>query len=445
MSLLKRLTEQAQGRQSGASDAKSELELKRATYAQVTLPAVQSLEAFLQQLVAHLKLVKPQLKQTFELTGYGVFFAIPLTEWSLNVESMPSSQTMVLNWKTRVDTERAPKLALPTYDRVRTISDIFKRFHLGGIREEKRNSVGQISQATAQATGIINCRLTVHAHVDEPVVNFQFDNVDQLASVRRSLPSEVLGPDVFDRLGEFMLRENDLFVREQWVRGLKPVARAVVVAPLALEIEKPNLLLDVTADRFAKAEPSAEELEAERVAKELAHERELDFLAELKMASRYADQAVQKNLEFAEGGEFGSERDLASLKVRFDLPARGSVKSNALADAGFETNAANEDVVRARTEPSAPEAKLSSVAPIAALAVAPVPKAEAPAARLVELASAPAAVAAEKPATPSATPSKPAAPLSVNSKALEELAKTLSPEAAQKFRERLAQFKSRSE
>jgi hypothetical protein len=427
MSLLKRLTEQALERREGAGTARSEADLRRANYDQITLPAVQALEAYLRELVSHLKVVRPQLKQTFELSGYGVFFAIPSPDWAIATgEPMSSSHTITLSWKSRVDTESAPRQNLPSYDRVRTLSEIFKRFHLGGIREEKRNSSGQVCQASAQATGVIACKLVITAHVEEPNVSFAFENVDQLASVRRSLPANVLGPDVFDRLGEFMLRENDLFVREQWVRGLEVFEREVVIPEPQQTVSLQSKTMSDAAEQFEKPEPTAEELAATAHAQVQARDRELDFLAELKMASRYAEQAVQKNIEFSGSGEFGSERDLASLKIRFD-------------DAPATPAAIKPTPVTAKAPTLIPV--LPKPAPVLVAAPAAI---NPPAPVVIKPLPLPAQTPISAPKPVEVAVEKPKATLSVTSKALEELAKTLSPEAAAKFRERLEQFKSRS-
>jgi len=425
MSLLKRLSEQALERREGAGSTRSAADLRRASYEQITLPAVLALHAYLKELVSHLKIVRPQLKQTFDLAGYGVFFAIPSPDWSLTTgEPMANSYSITLSWKSRVDTERAPRQNLPSYDRIRTLSEIFKRFHLGGIKEEKRNSTGQVCQASAQATGVIACKVVISATVEEPNISFAFENVDQLASVRRSLPANVLGPEVFDRLGEFMLRENDLFVREQWVRGLEVFERRVVVS----EPEPPASLQSSTmadaAEQFEKPEPTAEEQKAHAQTLVDARDRELDFLAELKMASRYAEHAVQKNIEFSGSGEFGSERDLASLKLRFDdAPKAPPPQDKPVAPS----------VAAAIAAPITPPPTPNSIAPAQANVLEPVKPLPAPERSPTATSS--------KPAVESVKQAPPA--LSVNAQALEDLASTLSPEAAAKFRERLAQFKAR--
>jgi hypothetical protein len=163
-------------------------------------------------------------------------------------------------------------------------------------------------QASVQATGYVNSKLTIRAQIDEDVVHFGFENVDQLAAVKRQLGAEFIGPEVFDRLGEFILRENDLFVREHWVRGLKPVEQKPAVVPVVVApapvVEKPV--------EVAKTEPISAAIQLEN-----AQDRELDFLAELKFAARYADSAVKKNITLEGENGFSQERDSASLRSAF--------------------------------------------------------------------------------------------------------------------------------
>ena len=311
MSLLQRLNERAQALKGEQSDEVASKDLRKQRFQNETMPAMQNLEKFLRELNRQLKEIRPSVRQSFEIAGYGNFDAIPNFEWIFEPgESRLNEYTLEVRWKSRVDTDKATRLTLNSYDRVRALSETFKRLHLGGIKEEKRGPTGLIVQASVQATGYVNSKLNIRAHIDEDVVHFVFENVDQLALVKRQLGAEFMGPDVFDRLGEFILRENDLFVREHWVRGLKPVEHKpvpeVVAAPPApVIVEKPIEVLKT------EAVTAAAQLES-------AQDRELDFLAELKFAARYADSAVKKNISLEAGNEFGQERDSASLRNAYN-------------------------------------------------------------------------------------------------------------------------------
>lgn len=351
MSLLQRLNERAQALKGELNNEVAIKDTRKQRFQNETMPAMQDLERFLRELNRQLKDLRPNVKQSFEIAGYGSFDSIPNFDWLfVPGESRLNEYTLEVRWKSRVDTEKATRLTLNSYDRVRGVSETFKRLHLGGIKEEKRGPTGLIVQASVQATGYINSKLNIRAHIDEDVVHFVFENVDQLELVKRQLGAEFMGPDVFDRLGEFILRENDLFVREHWVRGLKvvqhkPVPEAVVVpVPEPVLVEKEVEV--VKTESFAAA-----------ALIESAQDRELDFLAELKFAARYADSAVKKNISMEGENGFSQERDSASLRNAYNRLSTPKVEKLSPFASGLE-----------------PDLAAPSAAPPAALTAAATPK-----------------------------------------------------------------------
>ena len=351
MSLLQRLNERAQALKGELNNEVAIKDTRKQRFQNETMPAMQDLERFLRELNRQLKDLRPNVKQSFEIAGYGSFDSIPNFDWLfVPGESRLNEYTLEVRWKSRVDTEKATRLTLNSYDRVRGVSETFKRLHLGGIKEEKRGPTGLIVQASVQATGYINSKLNIRAHIDEDVVHFVFENVDQLELVKRQLGAEFMGPDVFDRLGEFILRENDLFVREHWVRGLKvvqhkPVPEAVVVpVPAPVPVEKEVEV--VKTESFAAA-----------ALIESAQDRELDFLAELKFAARYADSAVKKNISMEGENGFSQERDSASLRNAYNRLSTPKVEKLSPFASGLE-----------------PDLAAPSAAPPAALIAAATPK-----------------------------------------------------------------------
>jgi hypothetical protein len=323
MSLLKRLSERAQELKQGSGDIALSVELRKRRFNEITVPLLKDLEAFLRELSRSLKAIKPDVRQKFEIPGYGQIESIPTFDYLMVCDHKMLEWTLELRWKSRVDSERAPRIVLNTPDRVRSLNEVLKRMTLGGIREEKRGPSGSVISAVAQVTGFVNSKLSVRSVLDNDDnddVIFTFENVDQIGSVRRVMPVRLIGQEAFDRLGEFILRENDLFVRETWFRGLQPIERVLSETPFVPQVEskKPkHMIADLTPKDFAPPKPTEEELARTALLEEKARERELDFLAELKMASRYADQAVKRLGDSGESGEFGSERDFSSLRSAF--------------------------------------------------------------------------------------------------------------------------------
>lgn len=323
MSLLQRLSERAQALKSEQGDGDSSKEERRLRFNQHTVPALKALEAFLRALNQTLRTVKPVVRMSFEVAGYGTFEATPSFDWQfVPGEPRTTEFSLELRFKSRVNTEASTRLTLNSVDRIRAISESFRRLHLGGVREEKRGPTGLITNATVQAAGFVNSRVRIRANIEEDVVHFHFENVDTLAEVRRQIGSEFLGAEVNNRLGEFILRENDLFIREAWIRSLVPT-QVKIVPEVPAKAETPfKAFADLDLPSPAAAPVAAVNVKAPEITPgpmslESAEDRELDFLAELKFAARYADSAVKKNIESDGDNGFGQERDLASLRSAF--------------------------------------------------------------------------------------------------------------------------------
>ena len=375
MSLLQRLNERAQALKGELNNEVAVKDIRKQRFQNETMPAMQDLERFLRELNRQLRDLRPNVKQSFEIAGYGNFDSIPNFDWLfVPGESRLNEYTLEVRWKSRVDTEKATRLTLNSYDRVRGVSETFKRLHLGGIKEEKRGPTGLIVQASVQATGYINSKLNIRAHIDEDVVHFVFENVDQLDLVKRQLGAEFMGPDVFDRLGEFILRENDLFVREHWVRGLKVVQHKPVPEAVVVPLPEPVLV-----------EKEVEIVKTETVAAaaliESAQDRELDFLAELKFAARYADSAVKKNISMEGENGFSQERDSASLRNAYNRLSTPQIEKLSPFASGLEPDttapsaAPPAALVAAATKPAAPIP--AAVPPVPQPRAASVPNAQA--------------------------------------------------------------------
>ena len=426
MSLLQRLNERAQALKGEQNDEVASKDFRKQRFQNETMLAMQNLEKFLRELNRQLKEICPSVRQSFEIAGYGNFDAVPNFDWIFAPgESRLNEYTLEVRWKARVDTDKATRLTLNSYDRVRALSETFKRLHLGGIKEEKRGPTGLIVQASVQATGYINSKLNIRAHIDEDVVHFVFENVDQLALVKRQLGAEFMGPDVFDRLGEFILRENDLFVREHWVRGLKPVEHKpvpeVVIIPIAPAVEKP---VEVVKTETVSA---AAQLES-------AQDRELDFLAELKFAARYADSAVKKNISMEGGNEFGQERDSASLRNAYNRLSTPKVEKLSPFASGLEPELAPPKAVTLTPVQTPPVAQHKAVTltpvqtpPVAqhkAVTPTPVPPVPRPAVIPAPIAKT-ATLVSQPPATPAAKPALDSLQSPEVSRALDLLARML--------------------
>lgn len=313
MSLLRRLNEQAQQ----VKDAEAAQERARSDrkdrFAQITVPAMQALGAFLTEITEQLKVVRPPVQQTFELPGYGNFPTQCLFDFAVKVEPRYSEVLVELTWKSRVDTDRAPRLVLNSFDRIRNLAELFKRLHLGGFKDEKRGPGGHVIACTLQASGFVNSKMTVVASLEDEVARFAFDNVDQLLVTRQSVPVTLFSDEMCERLGEFLLRENDIFIRDQWVRSLTPPAKPFRPAQMDERAVAPlNAAPPITGPQSGPGPSLNIESGFSRAAAQ-RQDRDNDLMAELSEAARMAEEVVKRNIETGAVHSFSSERELGNV------------------------------------------------------------------------------------------------------------------------------------
>lgn len=365
MSLLRRLGEQAQQVKDAEAAQERSRQQRKDRYQDLVVPAMQALSVFLSQLTEQLKVVRPTVVQTFELPGYGRFNTISLLDYTVRCEPRYSDFQIEVAWKSRVDTEKAPKLQLSSFDRIRNISELFKRFHLGGFKDERKGPTGHVIACTVQATGFISSKLNIQGSLDDDHVRFVFDNVDQLLPTRQAIAFELLSDEVCDRLGEFLLRENDTFIRESWMRGLKapvvplrpvgydtPAVKPLNAGPDDGKVPLPSAVITAPAFLGAQMQKS---------------DRDHALMAELSEAARLAEAAVLQNMGSADIAHFGSERELGRVQFTPESDADGGRTEPAGASGGRPPGAISVSSGSPTPGPVAPMVAPASAAPTPAL------------------------------------------------------------------------------
>jgi hypothetical protein len=319
MSFLKRLSEQAQQIKGEEAKLAQDVEVRKERYARITLPTMQALKDYFNELANLLKVTKPEVRATYNLPGYGDFQTILHPELTVKDDQRFSEFQLQVLWKSRIDTEKAPKLQLNSVERIRTLGETLKMYHLSGMKEEARGAAGHLSQASLQISGFIHGRMVVHAKLDDDCLRFQFDNVDRLQSTRQSIAAENAGDEVFDRLAEFILRENDLFLRDNWVRGLKTAPLRTTSVERAKSINESQAIMQNTKVEFNSVDIGSGFNNATGLDE---HNRKDDVLLnELRDAARLAEAAIAASI----AKEESNEMTLDSLPT-FNMPRTPTVE-----------------------------------------------------------------------------------------------------------------------
>ncbi len=225
MSFLDRLKREADQQRQQAEQQALEREQRETRYRSQIEPKMKALLAYLEGLAATLLEVKPAIVVRMAIQGYGELCAVPFFDYKIEHERRHRSFTITMTWSMKVDGERAPIVRADGVTRVKALTSIFRQYHLGGIKEEKRTPQGELSCATFHARGYIKARMEATISADDPVLRLIFDNASWLGASRRQVPWEQIDDDLFDRIARFIVREDDSLFTEELSDALKQKLR----------------------------------------------------------------------------------------------------------------------------------------------------------------------------------------------------------------------------
>lgn len=210
---------------------------------------MKALTAYLEGLAATLLEVKPPITIPMAISGYGDLILVPFWDYKVEHERRHRSFAIVMTWSMKIDSERAPLVLADGVTRVKALINIFRQYHLGGIKEEKRTLQGDISRASFQARGYVKSRMEAQISAEDPVLRLMFENASWLGSSRRQVPWEQINDSLFDRIARFIVREDDSLFTEELPDALRQRLRkepeaaeaAVVAAPPEPESLQPQV------------------------------------------------------------------------------------------------------------------------------------------------------------------------------------------------------------
>lgn len=264
MSFLDRLKREADQQRLQAEQTAREREQRELLYRSQIEPRMKALLQYLEGLVATLVEVRPPILVRMAIQGYGELCATPFWDYKLEHERRHRGFQIGMNWSMRVDPERTPEVRAEGVTRVKALTSVFRQYHLGGIKEEKRTPQGEISRALFHARGYIKARLSAQISADDPVLRLVFENASWLGSSRRQVAWEQIDDTLFDRLARFIVREDDsLFTEElpnelrQRLRGEPAGAEAATAAAAVTAPAPPQDIAPIGVAPSAEPPPEA--------------------------------------------------------------------------------------------------------------------------------------------------------------------------------------------
>ncbi len=242
VSFLDRLKREADQQRLQAEQAAAERDQRESRYRTQIEPKMKALTAYLEGLASTLREVKPPIVIRMAIQGYGELCLVPYWDYKVEHERRHRSFAATMTWSLKVDGERTPVVRADGVTRVKTLTSIFRQYHLGGIKEEKRTPQGELSCATFHARGFVKARMEATVSAEDPILRLMFENASWLGASRRQVPVEQLDDDLFDQIARFVVREDDSLFTEELPDALRQRLRrdpAPAAASAATEVQPP--------------------------------------------------------------------------------------------------------------------------------------------------------------------------------------------------------------
>ncbi|MCB1643238.1 MAG: hypothetical protein KDI37_16030, partial [Xanthomonadales bacterium] len=257
MSLLERLKQEEAAKREAAELVSREREARERTYREQIDPRMRRLVQHLEETAKTLISLKPTVRASMNVAGYGDIVAQPLWDYRVEHDRRLRDWVLKLSWTWRLDPEQSPVVRADSGAKCRTLIAAFRSHQLAGVKEEVRNRAGdEIVVATFQARGLIRASLDATISVDDPILRMVFTNASWLGTSQRQLSWAHIGAELFDKLVRFLVREDDTLFTEDFtapseieepVPAPVPEDRASGRSAPPIEIEELPLTLPVVA------------------------------------------------------------------------------------------------------------------------------------------------------------------------------------------------------
>lgn len=228
VSLLDRLKREGNQQRAVQEVVTRERDGRDALYKNEIEPRMKAVVTYLEALVATLNEVKPQVVVKMPIAGYGDLGAQPIWDFRIEHDRRYRNFVVGLDWTLKVDPERTPMVRAEGVTRIKTMTQAFHKFHLGGVKEEQRNKAGELLVAVFHARGHIKARMEAKISADDPTLRVVFSNASWLGSSQRQFAWTQIDEELCDRIARFIVREDDsLFTEVVQKLQREPVDREV--------------------------------------------------------------------------------------------------------------------------------------------------------------------------------------------------------------------------
>jgi hypothetical protein len=191
-------------------------------------PALDSLHAFLSELILKLKTLRPRTALRYHVPGYGEIVGYIEHVYRLDDNKQSSSREISLDFACAIATEECPTVEVEGASRLRAVSGFFQRHRIGGMLAPRKDAAGDVAAATFRAKGRIPVGAQFHADAENGVLRMSFSNFDGFDTTVKSLAPSQVDEALYEQIGRYLVREPNTLLREDLPEAYRKQLRSKV-------------------------------------------------------------------------------------------------------------------------------------------------------------------------------------------------------------------------
>lgn len=181
------------------------------TYRSDIHPKMVRLYGYLNELVEHLNYVKMEVTTNFPLLTNGRPLQFQQSKYQITVDSADETKEIMLKFVYQLDEPVGYKVE--GREKVKTQAEYFDRFRLRYKRKDKLDANHEVLYSIFTVEGPMNAAVSFSGDVEKSAIILQLWNFEKLGSTRHILRGADITRDFMDRFAEYLLRENDAFLK----------------------------------------------------------------------------------------------------------------------------------------------------------------------------------------------------------------------------------------
>lgn len=214
MSLLDQLKQEVDSRKKVEELRQQQIQERENFYRTEMLPRMVNVYNYLDELVKTLEYLDRDIRADYYISGIGEFNDLRQSNYRLSVDSTQNMKRILLSFQCEKEGEKTELVVKGEKLIEQQVSNLLGA-KLEFDQKIRHNVGGRKKESTFIVRHFIPIALIIEADVDTSEYMVRIHNLPKLGSTKQVLPALEMNDTFMDSLGRFVLRMDDLFLRQE--------------------------------------------------------------------------------------------------------------------------------------------------------------------------------------------------------------------------------------